>query len=63
MQVRKRTYVDVHYTKDEQKSVMKLRKKLLNLGYTLQVEDAGSEPYDFCDQYLGHESSKNIEDK
>ena len=61
MQIHKYTYIDVHYKESENKSALKLRKKLIKLGYKLWVEDEGSKPYDYCDQYLGIETIKSLE--
>ena len=58
MNIRKYTYIDVHYSKEEYSKAMKYRKRLLKLGYFLSVEDSGSGEHDYCDQYLGHETSK-----
>jgi hypothetical protein len=58
MKIVKYTYVDVYYTKEEKNLALKLRKKLIRIGYELQVEDIGSDSFDYCDQYLGHESIK-----
>ena len=51
MRIRKYTYVDVHYNKNEQRKAMKERNKLLRLGYVLSAEDDGGAT-DHCDQYI-----------
>lgn len=51
MRIRKYTYVDVHYDKNEHEIAMKERKRLIKLGYKLSVEDDGGTT-DYCDQYI-----------
>ena len=61
MRIRKYTYVDVHYNKDEENQAMKERKRLINLGYELSVEDDGGTT-DYCDQYIKELPPKFIEE-
>jgi hypothetical protein len=51
MRIRKYTYVDIHYNKDEEKKAKKEGKKLIKQGYELSVEDDGGTT-DYCDQYI-----------
>jgi len=51
MEIRKYTYIDVYFNKDEQKAADKIFKRLTKLGYERENEDAGSY-HDFCDQYI-----------
>lgn len=51
MEIRKYTYVDVHYNDSEFEKASKEQKRLEKLGYTLESPDKGSFT-DHCDQYL-----------
>lgn len=64
MEIRSRKYIDIHYTESEQKEVDKIGKRLKRRGYVLVANDAsGSEKYDYCDQYLGCEKEKTVNEK
>lgn len=51
MEIRQYTIIDVHYNESEEAVALAERKRLVKLGYELQVKD-DSGFLDYCDQYI-----------
>ena len=58
MEIRRYTYIDVHYDENEQKYADREGERLIKNGYELQVRDDGGKDkdtgigFDYTDQYL-----------
>lgn len=60
MEIRQRKYIDVHYNESEQKSADQIGRQLKSRGYILVTNDLSGSEYHYCDQYLGCEKIKQI---
>lgn len=60
MRIVQYTYIDVYYNECDKKLVEKKHKELLKNGYTREAQDAGTEDFECCDQYLKFKRRKKM---